>query len=69
MTRPIVRRRRSMTKFKSQGTEALYFRSANNKFVKIGSQKHDQFSRLKPELVHRHEANVCLSSSTFYLTG
>jgi hypothetical protein len=34
MTSPIVRRRRAVTKFNAQGTEALYFRSANNKFYK-----------------------------------
>ena len=52
MTRPIVRRRRSGQYAIDRRQRPEYFRSAIDRYFRIGSLKHDQFSRLKPELVH-----------------
>ncbi len=52
MTRPIVRNRRSRQHAinRLQGPE--YFRSATDRFIRIGSLKHEQFSRLFARISH-----------------
>ena len=48
----------------------VYFRSAINKSIEIGSHQHDQLFRLKPVVVViAWSDNGCLSSSTFHITG
>ncbi len=52
MTRPIVRNRRSGQHAIDRLQRPEYFRSATDRFIRIGSLKHGQFSRLFARISH-----------------